>query len=286
MIAQNVYAQTIENIAHRGGAGLLPENSIPAFLNAMDSSATVLEMDVFISKDGKVVVSHDPYISSEFCLNKDGSEIEKSEEKNLIIYKMNYDEIEQFDCGSKGKTDLPLQEKVPVSKPLLVDVIKETEHYIKSYTQYEVNYLIEIKSTQKGDGIENPPPEEFSDRVYELLDAYLPLERVIIQSFDFRVLKYWHEKYPEVKLSALVASIKSYKTVLKKLGFDPAIYSPFYKLVRRKAINDLHGKGIQVYPWTVNEKRDMEKMIKWGVNGIITDYPNILFHEINQSISN
>jgi len=286
LIAQSLKAQTIENIAHRGGAGLLPENSIPAFLNALDSSATVLEMDVVISKDQQVVVSHDLYISSDFCLREDGTEIKKSDERNLLIYKMTYDEIKTFDCGTKGRKDLPDQERVPVSKPLLVDVIKETERYIKSYTQYEVNYLIEIKSTQKGEGTENPSPEEFSDLVYDVIDAYLPWDRVIIQSFDFRVLRYWHERYPDVKLSALVATIKSDKAILNSLGFTPTIYSPFYKLIRKRTINDLHSKGIKVYPWTVNDEKDMEKMLKWGVNGVITDYPNILSRVIQKSISN
>jgi len=286
MIPQLLNAQVFENVAHRGGAGLLPENSIPAFLNAMDSSATMLEMEVFISKDGHVVLSHDSYISSDFCIRENGSEIAKSEESNLKIYQMNYEEIKKFDCGTKKQEDFPDVERVPVSKPLLSEVIKESERYLKSYTQYEVNYLIEIRSSKGGDGIENPSPEEYSDKVFDLVDAYLPLSRVIIQSNDFRILKYWHQKYPEVKLSARVDDSKSDEAVLQNLGFNPAIYAPYFKLIKKRTIRDLHSKGILVMPWTINHEKDMEKMMKWNVDGIITDYPNILSRLIRNSTAN
>ena len=93
-----------------------------------------------------------------------------------------------------------------MSKPLLRDVIAAVEDHIRSYTRYEVDYNIEIKSSTEGDGKFHPAPEEFSDLLYEMLDQYLPLRRVVVQSFDFRVLKYWHKKYPNVRLSALVSN--------------------------------------------------------------------------------
>lgn len=279
-------SQNFENIAYRGGAGLLPENSIPAFLNALDSNATILEIDVVISKDGEVVVSHEPFISSEYCLTDEGKELTVSDEQKLIIYSMDYSQVRKFDCGTKGRTDFEAQERVPVNKPLLGEVIRECERYLKNYTQYEVDYLIELRSSEEGDAIDHPLPAEFSDRVFEVIDAYLPLSRIIIQSFDFRILKYWNEKYPEVRLSALVESIKSDETVLEKLGFHPHFYSPHYKLIRKRTIRDLHELGIKVYPWTVNEEKDMEKMMRWEVDGIITDYPNILNRLILESSTN
>ena len=94
------------------------------------------------------------------------------------------------------------------AKPLLRDVIIAVEHHIKSYSLYEVDYNIEIKTSPSGDGKFHPSPEVFSDLVYNLIDQYLPLERVVIQSFDFRVLKYWHEKYPDIRLAALVENQK------------------------------------------------------------------------------
>ena len=117
------------------------------------------------------------------------------------------------------------------SKPLLADVIKAVEWHIKSYTNYEVDYNIELKSTPEGDNTYHPPPDEFSKIVYNLIDQYLPWERVVIQSFDFRVLRYWHKHYPEVRLAALVFNTKPIEKNLEDLSFKPTIYSPYYKLL-------------------------------------------------------
>ena len=110
--------------------------------------------------------------------------------------------------------------------------------------------------------------------VYELVDQYLPMERVIIQSFDFRVLKYWHEKYPDIRLAALVENLKLVDANLKDLGFEPTIYSPYYKLLNKSKVDALHKRKIKVIPWTVNEIPEMLALKGMGVDGFITDYPN------------
>jgi glycerophosphoryl diester phosphodiesterase len=153
-------------------------------------------------------------------------------------------------------------------------VITEVENHIKSYSQYEVDYNIEIKSDPEGDNKFHPAPEEFSELVYQLIDQYLPWERVVIQSFDFRVLKYWHEKHPEVRLAALVENMKTVSGNLSELGFKPSIYSPYYKLISKDDVQYLHQQKIRVIPWTVNEADDIKKMRQIGVDGLITDYPN------------
>ena len=132
-------------------------------------------------------------------------------------------------------------------------------------------------------------PAEFSDKVYQLLDQYLPMERVVIQSFDFRVLKYWHEKYPEMRLAALVENKKSPEENLKDLGFVPSIYSPDFALLTKAKVKWLHTQKVdltatqkkekskvrlRVIPWTVNETKDMLVLKGMGVDGIITDYPD------------
>jgi glycerophosphoryl diester phosphodiesterase len=125
--------------------------------------------------------------------------------------------------------------------------------------------------------------------VYQLVDQYLPLDRVVIQSFDFRVLKYWHEKYPEIRLAALVENQKSIDDNLAELGFIPSVYSPDFKLLTNERVKYLHTKNftltpkqkenklkskLRVIPWTVNEEKDMLVMKGMGVDGFITDYPN------------
>lgn len=259
---------------HRGARGLKPENTVPAFLTALDYGVTTIELDLAVTKDHQLVVSHEPWMSSAICLLPSGEEIEPRSEKKYNIYQMTYEEIRQFDCGSKFNERFPLQTKIPAIKPLLADVIVAIEDHIKSFALYEVDYNIEIKSSPGGDGKYHPAPDVFSDLVYQLVNQYLPLERVIIQSFDFRILKYWHQKYPEVRLAALVENKSSISYNLQKLGFIPSIYSPYFELLTKDGVDYLHQKRIRVIPWTVNEKEDMLRLKAWGVDGIITDYPD------------
>ncbi|HEX8039500.1 MAG TPA: glycerophosphodiester phosphodiesterase [Chryseosolibacter sp.] len=269
-----IYIPTFDLQGHRGARGLRPENTIPAFIAALDSGVTTIELDLAISKDKQIVVSHDPWMSSAFCLKPDGSTISDKEEKSLRLYEMDYEEIARYDCGSKGNEDFPEQLKITTTKPLLKDVIIAVEHHIKSHMLYEVDYNIEIKTTPAGDNKLHPSPEVFSDLVYNLIDQYLPLERVVIQSFDFRVLRYWRKKYPDIRLSALVENAKTVDANLATLGFKPQIYSPNYKLLTKQKVDYLKSLGIRVIPWTVNETDDMKKMLEWKVDGFITDYPN------------
>ncbi|HNP19594.1 MAG TPA: glycerophosphodiester phosphodiesterase family protein [Fulvivirga sp.] len=273
-MVNDTYSQQIDIQGHRGARGMMPENSIPAFIYAMDQGVTTLEMDVVITKDHKVVVSHDPYLMHDICYNAKGEEITKKEEKEYNIYQMTYDEVTKCDCGSKGNPRFKEQMKIKTSKPLLSDVIKAAEKHAKGVTLFEVGYNIEIKSLPEDDNIFQPTVDVFSDLVYNLIDQYLPWERVTIQSFDFRVLRYWHEKYPDVKLAVLIENPKSIKTNLKELGFTPAIYSSYHKLLNAGKVAELRQLGIKVIPWTVNELSDMKKLISWKVDGLITDYPN------------
>lgn len=292
LLSGTVHAQLIPTFdvqGHRGARGLQPENTIPAFLAALDLGVTTVEMDLAITKDGQIIVSHEPWMSSEFCLKPDSTEFSKDEELKYNIYQMTYEEVRQWDCGSKPHPRFPQQQKQKISKPLLADVIVAIENHIKSYTKYEVDYNIEIKSEPEGDSVYHPAPPEFSDKVYQLLDQYLPMERVVIQSFDFRVLKYWHEKYPEIRLAALVENKKSPEENLKDLGFVPSIYSPDFNLLTKANVKWLHTQKVdltekqkkdkgkvrmRVIPWTVNESKDMLVLKGMGVDGIITDYPD------------
>ena len=273
-VSAQIYIPKFDLQGHRGARGLKPENTIPAFLIALDSGVTTIEMDVVITKDKKVLLSHEPWIDAEICLNVDSTPIRKADQAKYNIYKMTYDEVKQFDCGSKANKRFPGQEKIKILKPLLEDVIVAVETHIKSYSQYEVDYNIEIKSTKGGDNVFHPTPEEFSDLVYNLIDQYLPLERVVIQSFDFRVLKYWHTRYPNVRLSMLVDNKKSIYRNLSELGFNPSIYSPEFILLEKEDVEYLQKEKIRVIPWTVNEIEDMKKVRQLGVDGFITDYPD------------
>lgn len=269
-----VCSQSIDIQGHRGARGIFPENTIPAFIYALDQGVTTLELDVVITKDKRVIVSHEPWMSHEICLYPDGTEIAKQEEKSQNIFSLTYNQIEQYDCGSKGNTRFPEQMKMKASKPLLSDVIIAAERHVKGVTHREVNYNIEIKSSPEGDNNYHPVVSEFSELVYQVINDYLPFERVTIQSFDFRVLKYWNENHTDIKLVALIDNLKSIEKNVEGLGFTPHIYSPYYKLLTKKKVDTIHNMGMKVIPWTINNKADMTRMIEIGVDGIITDYPN------------
>lgn len=286
---QGQYIPRFDLQGHRGARGIYPENTIPGFIKALDYGVTTIELDLAITKDKRVVVSHEPWMSAEICLQPNGSEIAKAEEMNFNVYQLTYDEVKQFDCGSKGNERFPEQERTTAFKPLLSDVIKVVEDHIKSYSRYEVDYNIEIKSRKDGDYIYHPSPQEFSDLVYALVDQYLPWERVVIQSFDIRVLKYWKEKYPHARLALLIENTKSPEKNIEELGFVPSVYSPYFKLLKKEQVDYLHTLNVtsppsatstgrngklRVIPWTVNEVDDMKKMKAMGVDGLITDYPN------------
>jgi len=259
---------------HRGARGLMPENTIPAMIKAMDLGVTTLEMDLAITKDGEVVLSHEPFMNPVICLDQDGNEIERGDH-SFNIYQMTYDEILAFDCGSKVHPGYPQQVKFFATKPLLKDVFTVAEKYARDMGYAQPRYNIEIKSSPAGDGIYHPAVSDFSDQVVSLISEGIGWERVNIQSFDFRVLRYIHETYPEVPLAMLVENASKYEEDLAELGFQPEIYSSYFIALTEDIVKDIQSKGMKVIPWTVNTSEQMQNLLDMGVDGIITDYPNL-----------
>jgi glycerophosphoryl diester phosphodiesterase len=258
---------------HRGARGLYPENTIGAMEEALKYPVTTLELDVVISKDNQVVVSHEPWMSEEICLNPEGKKV-KDKEYNL--YKLTYEEIQKFDCGSVPHPRFPHQHKVTVGKPTLEKLLEVTEKRLAELNRQSVTYNIEIKSLPEDEkaGFQ-PDVKIFSDLVIKRIKSKLPDTKYTIQSFDWRVLQYIHRTYPEVKLVALYEGpAASGETHLKNLGFSPYVFSPFYEDLKKEDVEDFHRRQIKVIPWTVNDVKSMEKMLSFEVDGIITDYPD------------
>ncbi|MEZ7514095.1 glycerophosphodiester phosphodiesterase family protein [Flavobacterium frigidarium] len=263
----------IEVQGHRGQRGHSPENSISAFLKAIEKGVDVIEMDVVISKDGKVVVSHEPYMSSLYVLTPAGKSISKAEEKNFNLYEMTYDTIKMFDIGSQGNKNFPEQEKIKSYKPLLSEVIDSVENYVKSQNILSVKYNIEIKSIVSEYDKSQPKPLKFIKMVMGVIQEKGIENKMNIQSFDENILNEMNRIYPKVELSYLVSDEGIAKN-MAKLNFTPEIYSPNFKLVKNKAfVDSIKQKKMRLIPWTVNEKANIEEMIKLKVDGIITDYP-------------
>lgn len=255
------FAHAFDWQGHRGARGLYPENTIKGMKEALKWPVSTLELDVVISKDEQVVVSHEPWPAPEICHGGD-------EKKNF--FQMTYAEIAKVDCGSKPHPRFPRQKKAVEKKPLLKDLILATVNANKMFN-------VEIKSTPEDEkrGYQ-PSVPLFSMLVMRELLLHIPLERFIIQSFDWRVLKFLHEKYPELKLSALDENVRPVDEVVKLLGFTPAIYSPHFEALTQSAIDAYQDRKIQVIPWTVNSLPEMTRLRTMGVDGIITDYPDLI----------
>ena len=257
---------------HRGFRGLYPENSVIGFKKSIDIGVNTIELDVVISKDNKVVVSHEPWISSHICVDGNLNQIKED------IYKYNtfdlkYDQIKTFDCGIIGNKSFPNQKKISSYKPTLNEVIHTIEKYSDSI-QYIPQYNIEIKSSSLTDGIFHPEVGVFSQLVLDIVKKYNIQTRVTIQSFDFRVLQYINNYFPDIRLSLLVSENYDVKKNLKELGFNPHIFSPEFIYLNEEDIMYLKEKKIKIIPWTVNSYSDIANVLKFDIDGIISDYPD------------
>lgn len=266
--------QKLDVQAHRGGMALYPENTITSMLNAVKLGAKTLELDCVISADGKVVVSHDSYMSSDFMLKPNGSQISKDEEKSLALYKMPYDSIRKFDGGTKPHPRFPEQKKMKTYKPLLSDLIDSVEVYVKKNKLKPVYYNMETKISPAGDGVYNPAPDVFVSLVMDVIKKKKIENRTTIQSFDPRTLQILHKENAKVKLAFLLMNKDSFDDNITKLGFKPDIYSPYYTLVNEELVKKAHENKVLILPWTVDEEKDMSQLAAYGVDGIITNQPD------------
>lgn len=263
--------------AHRGGRGLVPENTILAMKDAMNYPAvTTLEMDTHITKDGKVVVTHDDYLSPGFMLTPDGKEIPAADAKKYNVFKMNYEDLKTFDIGSKVNKDFPQQKKIKTYIPLLTDLIDSVQHEIKSKGKKQYFYNIETKCSAKGDGVTNPTPEVFVKSLMDVIKSKKIEQYVVIQSFDKRTIQIINKEYPGIRTSFLVSNKKTYEENIADLGYKPFIISPAYKMVDAAFMKKAHANGVKVVPWTVNTAKEIAALKALGVDGIITDYTNLL----------
>ncbi|MEO8173749.1 MAG: glycerophosphodiester phosphodiesterase family protein, partial [Sediminibacterium sp.] len=225
--------------AHRGGRGLMPENTIIAMINAIGiKEVNTLEMDVHITKDGQVVVSHDPYFNPLITTTPEGKYLTTQEAQKTILYQMDYATIEKYDVGMKPHPDFPRQQKTAAHKPLLTDLVDAAEAEAKNKNRI-IYYNIEIKSKKTTDNTHHPEPEAFVEKLVAVLKQKNILGRCVIQSFDTRPLQVLHKNYPKIKTSFLVEKDGADKVLeqLNKLGFTPDIYSPAFALVSQQVID-------------------------------------------------
>lgn len=270
------YAQ-IDVQGHRGARGVLPENTLRSMIYAVDAGVQTLEMDVVITADQKVILSHEPWFSHEISTKPDGVPVDEEEQKMHNIYLLSFDEIKQYDIGLRGNPKFPEQKPIVAKKPLLSEVILKVDEHTESKGFKPVFFNIEIKSDPSSEGRFHPSPELFCNLVLEVLKD-LPVDRYSIQSFDVRILQWLHQNRPDVRLAYLFESLDEQQTLsmkIKQLGFTPQIISPNYELVDKAFMKEAQSLEAKVIPWTINDEDNMKELKKLGVDGIITDYPDM-----------
>ena len=261
---------------HRGARGLLPENTIESCIEAVKCGVDGLEIDVVVSKDGQIVVSHEPWMSPLFCSFPDGKPvIARHEASSIFLMNMDYEEIKEYDCGSRGNPLFPTQKSITAYKPTLYELVEAVNSYCKTAKLTAPFFNIEVKSHPAWYRKLVPPPIAFVDLMRHPLSNFR--EKGIefyISSFDPFFLKLLKKEMPKVQIAFLTENKLSLELNLKRLGFKPDFYSPYYRFLTHKTVNNAHRLGIKVVTWTVNDVKDAALLKKMGVDGVITDYPN------------
>jgi glycerophosphoryl diester phosphodiesterase len=262
---------------HRGCRGLMPENTIPAFLRALSyPEVQTLELDVVISADDRVIVSHEPWMSSEICQTKAGEELAEGEETRISLRSLTAAEIATYDCGQRPHPRFPQQAKRPAEKPTLLAVFAAVDRYCVQNDSPSPRYNIELKYEQKHEPKFVPNRETFVDLVLVDLAAWGKPELVTLQCFDPPTLAVIRDKAPAIQLAYLDEFPGDLKAKMDAIGFVPPIYSPYEIHTDAKIMAEARALNMLVVPWTVNTVERMQAMLDLDVDGIITDYPNLI----------
>ena len=270
-------AQTILVHGHRGSRATRPENTIPAFEYAIQHGADVLELDLAVSKDDVLVVSHSPFISSDFP----GERVCAGPERppHTAIHSLTLAQVEQYDCGAHTLANFPKQVAVPGTK------IPTFDQVLDLAPQGTFDFNVETKSFPSHPEL-TPTPEEFVKMIDDAVKRHNLQSRVILQSFDFRTLIAMKKLDPAIRLSALIGDPKSdemmgitdhdkdFVSIGKKTGAQ--IISPEYRLVTPEKVAAAHAAGLQVVPWTADKPEDWQALVDAKVDAIITDDPEAL----------
>ncbi len=262
---------------HRGARGHVPENTIASMIKGIELGANVLEVDVYITKDGQVLVAHDPYLNRAISTVPGVDDLSAEQAKTYVWHQMNYEDIRKIDVGSKGNPSFPKQVKQPAYMPLLGELIDSVEQFTSGSDRSPIIYNIEIKSNPKFDSVYQPSAAVIVKKVMDVVRSKNIGNRFYLQSFDKRQIIEVHTTYPDVVTAYLVDSkTLSVEDNLKELGYVPEIYSPHFSLVNSQTVEDCKKSKMKLVPWTVNTRVAVDTLVGLGVDGIITDYPELV----------
>jgi glycerophosphoryl diester phosphodiesterase len=282
--------RTIQVQGEMGAAGMFPGNTLPSFESAIAAGADVIEMDMQVTKDNVIVISHDPILHSPYC---------SGPKPDAVIHELTLAEIRKWDCGATAIPGFPHQQTVPGTRmPTLDEVFAlapqgkflfniETKIIPKRLTIEEARALVLSVAPVKlsGEVLDQharalmmqgpemtPPPEEFARMVLAEIRKHHLESRVILESFDFRTLIAMKKLQPRIQLSALCMGPN---LDFVKIGMESGagIISPLFTFVTAEQVRAAHNAGLQVLPWVANEPADWDRLIAAGVDSILTDYP-------------
>ncbi|WP_291573294.1 glycerophosphodiester phosphodiesterase [Bradyrhizobium sp.] len=282
--------------AHRGGRALLPENTLPAFANALSMGVDTLELDVGVTADRQIIISHERSLNPDLARNANGDYVAAP---GSPFVKLQLDEIRTYDVGqirpeSTYARQFPDQRAVPGTR---IPTLKELFALVRKSGNRCVHFNIETKIDPDHPD-ESPDPQTFVTLLLGLIDAEGFADRVMIQSFDWRTLQLVQQRAPKIPSVYLTlqrgpaSTVASDKATAWTAGFNPAdyggslprtikaaggaVWSPYVGDVSAALVAEAHGLGLRVVVWTVNKPEDMARMIEIGVDGIISDRPDLL----------
>jgi len=259
MLASGALAQTIQVHGHRGARALRPENTLPAFEYAIAQGVDALELDMAVTKDSVLVVSHDPELRAPVC---------NGPRDRVPIHELTFEEVRQWDCGGKQNPAYPRQQPVAGTRMPSLDEVFALAPKGKFLFNIETKIFLNRPEV-------TPSPEEFVRLVLAEVRKHHLESRVVLQSFDYRTLHAMAKAAPEIRLSALYeGKPKSFVEVARDAGAK--IVSPEHHLVTPEEVRAAHAAGLEVLPWTPNTPQDWQRLLDAGVDGMISDDPAAL----------
>ncbi len=292
-------AGSIDIQGHRGARGIQPENTLPAFETALDLGVTTLELDLHFTADDRVVVWHDPIIDASKCGLAAGAEGPDPDDpltpdEDLMIANLPVAELGNYVCDrNPDKARFPDQEAIPTSlagSDYRITTLDDLFDFVATYAtdasktaeqrEAALGVLFNIETKRKpdspqaiGDGFDGTTAGPFELAILEVVGGRDLVDRVTIQSFDHRSLWAVHAANPDLRLAALTSrqapDLEEYATR------GASIWSPNQADVTPERIEEAHGLGLLVIPWTINEVNDMKNLLDIGVDGLITDRPDL-----------
>ena len=245
---------------HRGCRGLYPENTIVGFQKAIQMGVDGIEFDIVVNKNLQLIVSHEPYIDTNYCIPNE------NQENSLNIFEMTLDEIKKIDCGSKYIERFPEQIKKKEEKPSFKELEKKLDNY-------KGDLLFEIKCHPDFINKNFPDYSTYAKIIFDETKDSPLLKNIIFMSFDWRILNELYKKNSISKYIFLSDKIQ-FKKELDLLTFKPFAIGLNYKIITKSIVKSAHKKNQLIYAWTVNNLDVFNKLVNINTDGIITDYPN------------